>query len=65
MRECTVLLNGYSCENGNGERIRTSCYRCGGVACKGCSFLIVTNFPANRRIRICRDCWSHEEETQP
>lgn len=70
-RSCEVSLNGADCEHppnldeepGSDPPVRTRCYRCGGAACRACSTVKVTQHPAGRRIRICRDC--DEEETKP
>jgi hypothetical protein len=56
-RKCEVSLNTHDCENRHEYSIRTSCYECGGPACKGCSAIVsLKRFGKTIRARRCNDC---------
>lgn len=54
---CEVGLNVHGCESAQGDSVRTSCYSCGGPACRVCS-AVVTGKRMGRviRFRRCNDC---------
>jgi hypothetical protein len=63
-RECEVSLNNIDCEAPPGSygSIRTTCFRCGNPACKGCSTKVRY---LGRQRRICADCIEdHRDELE-
>jgi len=64
-RQCEVGLNVQGCENGKFLPVRTSCYECGGPACKACSAIITTkSLGRSIRIRRCNGCAGFYQDAQ-
>lgn len=56
-RTCESGLKVHGCENVEGIRIRTTCYRCGGPVCRACSAIVVERVAGKMlKIRRCNDC---------